>query len=229
VNKLDPQREGILLDSHPLWLGALERLCVDVGINVVSSGTSAEDVLKLVEESPPDLFVTELHLADGMSSLSCIQWLRKHAPSVRVLVVSDVDDPAVIDEALAAGADAFISKAAQPDDIASALRQVLNQRLIMGPRRPQVAENGTRRAARAGLTRRETEILELVSKGYSNNHIASLLWVAEQTVKFHLSNIYRKLGVSNRTEATRWWFRQGTHRKDGSPADNSGTAASRDT
>jgi DNA-binding NarL/FixJ family response regulator len=52
-----------------------------------------------------------------------------------------------------------------------------------------------------GLTRREAEILELVSKGYSNAQLATMLWVTEQTVKFHLSNIYRKLGVANRTQA----------------------------
>ena len=56
----------------------------------------------------------------------------------------------------------------------------------------------------AGLTRRETEILQLMSEGLSNSQLARKLWVTEQTVKFHLSNIYRKLGASNRTEAARW-------------------------
>jgi DNA-binding CsgD family transcriptional regulator len=56
----------------------------------------------------------------------------------------------------------------------------------------------------AGLTRRELEILKLVAEGDSNAQLAKMLWVTEQTVKFHLSNIYRKLGVSNRTEASRW-------------------------
>jgi len=56
----------------------------------------------------------------------------------------------------------------------------------------------------AGLTRREVEILQLVAEGYSNAQLAKMLWVTEQTVKFHLSNIYRKLGVANRTEASRW-------------------------
>ena len=54
------------------------------------------------------------------------------------------------------------------------------------------------------LTRRELEILRLVAEGHSNSQLAQLLWVTEQTVKFHLSNIYRKLDVSNRTEASRW-------------------------
>ena len=60
-----------------------------------------------------------------------------------------------------------------------------------------------------GLTRREIEILQLVAEGHSNAGVAKLLWVTEQTVKFHLSNIYRKLGVANRTEASRWAQLQG--------------------
>ena len=60
-----------------------------------------------------------------------------------------------------------------------------------------------------GLTRREAEILDLVAEGYSNGRVAKLLWVTDQTVKFHLSNIYRKLGVTNRTEATHWALTEG--------------------
>jgi DNA-binding NarL/FixJ family response regulator len=70
---------------------------------------------------------------------------------------------------------------------------------------PHSFQSTTNTRRRGGLlTKRETQILELVSKGYSNGQVARMLWVTEQTVKFHLSNIYRKLGVANRTEASHW-------------------------
>jgi DNA-binding CsgD family transcriptional regulator len=66
------------------------------------------------------------------------------------------------------------------------------------------ARQGSISADRVDLTKREREILQLVAEGYSNAQLARMLWVTEQTVKFHLSNVYRKLNVANRTEAARW-------------------------
>jgi DNA-binding NarL/FixJ family response regulator len=83
----------------------------------------------------------------------------------------------------------------------SAVRQVFHSSIFVanGPRPSR--RPGRQSDRLRGLTRREAEILELVSKGYSNAQLATMLWVTEQTVKFHLSNIYRKLGVANRTQA----------------------------
>ena len=119
-------------------------------------------------------------------------------------------DPAHIDAALAAGAAAYIVKTAHPDDVASAVRQAFDHSVYLpgGPLavgEPLAPEAQPARAARpGGLTRRELEILRLVAEGHSNSQLARMLWVTEQTVKFHLSNVYRKLGVANRTEASRW-------------------------
>jgi DNA-binding NarL/FixJ family response regulator len=207
VIPLNPRREGILLDSQPLWLSALARLCQEVGIDVIGSGTSAEEALELLDARAPDLFITELRLYGGQNAIRCIETARKRAPSLRVLVISDLDDSRSVDEALAAGADAFVSKSANREDIGSAIRHVLLPSLVIGPRygRSTLGSPPAGRAAvRVELTKRETEILGLVSQGYSNSRVAGSLWVTEQTVKFHLSNVYRKLGVANRTEATRW-------------------------
>ena len=108
--------------------------------------------------------------------------------------------------AMRAGAAAYVMKSAHPDDLAAAVRQVFGPSLFLAdswtpaqapPREEQPTETW-------GLTRRELEILGLVAEGLSNAQVARTLWVTEQTVKFHLSNTYRKLGVSNRTEASRW-------------------------
>ena len=101
-------------------------------------------------------------------------------------------------------------KTTHPDDIASAIRQAFRHSIFFAAPAPQqrtmqVFPNG-RPESEAGLTRRESEILRLVAEGHSNGQLARMLWVTEQTVKFHLSNIYRKLNVTNRTEATRWAY-----------------------
>jgi DNA-binding NarL/FixJ family response regulator len=204
---LKPHREGILLDDHPLWLEALARLCQSVGLDVVGSCTTSQEALDLLGQRTVDILITDLRLGRAETALSCIREARKRVPGLRVLVISGFDDPASVDEALTAGADAFISKSAAGDDLAAAVRQVFNQSLFIGPglrESSSYAGHGNGKAHGTELTKREMEILGLVAQGYSNGRVARILWITEQTVKFHLSNIYRKLEVANRTEATRW-------------------------
>ena len=115
------------------------------------------------------------------------------------------EDHEHIDAAFAAGADAYVVKTAHPDDLSLAVRQAFEHSVYLAHARPAPPplDNSP------GLTRREIEILQLVAEGQSNASVAKMLWVTEQTVKFHLSNIYRKLGVANRTEASRWAQLQG--------------------
>ena len=97
-------------------------------------------------------------------------------------------------------------KTAHPDDLASAIRQAFEHSVYLAGARPvhTAAPKPQPGDDSRGLTRRELEILQLVAEGHSNAQLAKMLWVTEQTVKFHLSNIYRKLDVANRTEASRW-------------------------
>jgi DNA-binding NarL/FixJ family response regulator len=124
-------------------------------------------------------------------------------PALRAVVLSAHHDTRYIDGALAAGAAAYVVKTAHPDDVASAVRQAFDHSVYFAD---SDAAPGTsvREDRPGGLTRRELEILTLVAEGHSNAQLAKMLWVTEQTVKFHLSNVYRKLHVSNRTEASRW-------------------------
>ena len=100
-----------------------------------------------------------------------------------------------------------VFKTAEQEDLASAIRQVFERSIYLAGEGiaplPTLPDPQAESAARE-LTRRELEILRLVAEGYSNSQLAKMLWVTEQTVKFHLSNIYRKLDVANRTEASRW-------------------------
>jgi DNA-binding NarL/FixJ family response regulator len=125
-------------------------------------------------------------------------------PELKVIVLSSSDDPAEIEAALAGGASVYVVKRAHPADVALAVRQVYDRSLYLGRgQRPRELAAPNAKAEEFGLTKRELEILQLTAEGLSNGLIAKQLWVTEQTVKFHLSNIYSKLGVSNRTAASR--------------------------
>ena len=202
---LDERRSGIILDDHPLWLEALELLLRDVGVDVVARATSAEAAFELLAEHKPDLFVADLHLNGGLGGAACVRESVRRFPSLNVIVLSGYDDSDSIDEALSAGASAFVSKSAVPEELGSAVRQVFSHSVFLPKQHPPRVHRPSRQSDRLpGLTRREAEVLALVAEGYANGRVASMLWVTEQTVKFHLSNIYRKLGVANRTEATHW-------------------------
>jgi len=200
-------RTAVILDCQPLWLEALHQLLERIDVEVLCKTSNPARALAAVGESKPDLLLAELDgFDDGFDTLDALGKAREAAPDVRVIVLSSDNDPARINEALSVGAVAYIVKTAHPDDIASAVRQVFEHSIFLAgtptaagatPLRPRQSED-------CGLTRREIEILRYVSEGHSNAHLARMLWVTEQTVKFHLGNIYRKLDVKNRTEAGRW-------------------------
>ena len=222
---LDERRSGIILDNHPLWLEALEVLLVAVGVDVVARATTAEEALGLLAQHKPDLFVSDLHLNGGVGGAACVREALRRFPELNVIVLSGYDDPASVEEALSAGAAAFVSKSALPEDLGSAVRQVFTNSVFLANNHPSRAHRPRRQSERLpGLTRREAEVLELVAEGYPNARVAKMLWVTEQTVKFHLSNIYRKLSVANRTEAAHWALVHGLGSRSGNQATTPGSA-----
>jgi DNA-binding NarL/FixJ family response regulator len=202
-----PTKTAVILDQHPLWLEAVEGVLQGIGIRVAGKATSPSEALTLVEEARPDLLVADLSQSDGaVDGATFLAKARQLVPHLRTIVLSAHSDPSHIDAALEAGAAAYVAKTTHPDDLASAVRQSFNHSVYLaGPREPELAVSPVAlNETRTRLTRREREVLRLVAEGHSNAQVARMLWVTEQTVKFHLSNIYRKLHVSNRTEASRW-------------------------
>ncbi len=199
-------RTAILVDSHPLWLNAVQPIITDLGIEVVGTATSSSEALATIEAQRPDIVVTGIKMAEGeLDGIEMIRQARESVPTLKVVVLSMYDDTKHIDAAFSAGAIAYVIKTAHPDDLRSAVRQAFSHSIYLSGARPAVAVTETQETEHMpDLTRREFEILQLVAEGHSNSQLARMLWVTEQTVKFHLSNIYRKLEVSNRTEASRW-------------------------
>jgi DNA-binding NarL/FixJ family response regulator len=211
---LGPLR-AVVLDPHPIWLDAVEIVLARIGVTVVRKTSSGHEALATVEASKPGLLILELDpLPDEPDGFEVIRRARALVPSLRAIALSAHHDTAHIDGALAAGAAAYVLKTADPDDVASAVRQAFEHSVNLAGTPGSAVDAASAPAAIAsaapgGLTRRELEILRLVAEGHSNSQLGGMLWVTEQTVKFHLSNIYRKLGVANRTEASRWAQRHG--------------------
>src|SRR5206468_4688640 len=111
-------------------------------------------------------------------------------PELRVVVVADTADATAVSDAFASGASAFCTKAAEPDDLSAAIRQSFEQSIYLAQQDSAVSAAPRLSVAPAEkspeLTRRELEILQLVAEGHSNSQLARMLWVTEQTVKFHL-------------------------------------------
>jgi DNA-binding NarL/FixJ family response regulator len=210
----------VVFDPHPLWIDVVSQVLNGVGVDVVGRATGTEEALEIVVRERPDLLVAEIAVSGGaLSGLELVRETQKRVESLRVLALSAAADPAQIDAAFEGGVLAYVVKTAEPEDLASAVRQSFDHSVFFAGGWGRSAINGTTASAVKSaeetdiLTKRELEILRLVAEGHTNAQMARMLWVTEQTVKFHLSNIYRKLDVANRTEASRWAQRRGVLRE----------------
>jgi DNA-binding NarL/FixJ family response regulator len=195
----------VVLDRYPVWLDAIGAVVTGSGFEQVEMTTKPDVALRLVQSTQPGLHVVGADaFAVEAEALAHLRRARERAPQVNVLVISGNAEPARIDAAFDAGAFAYVLKTADPEDLSAAIRQATDHTLHFPGLSPGGEETAPSAPSAPGLTPREIEVLCLVAEGHSNAHLARLLWVTEQTVKFHLSNIYRKLGITNRTEASRW-------------------------
>ena len=154
--------------------------------------------------SPDVVLIDELEDAEGM--LALIREVKAERPSVIVLVLTLSPASEWLDALFAAGAAGAVSKATHPAALATLIRETINGRVLNlhKPVEAGASSAGPSNVPDGLLSARELEVLQLVAAGSSNGEIARKLWITEQTVKFHLRNIYRKLDVGNRTEASRY-------------------------
>jgi DNA-binding NarL/FixJ family response regulator len=197
----------LAVDDHRLMLDAIRAMLErEDDISVIAEADAGDKVLPLVGQTGPDVVLLDVRMP-GMDGLAVLEQLRERYPSVAVVMLSAIDDPALVRAALERGAAAFVLKHVDPRDLAAAVRQVVGGAIF----RPLdlLPHGGRATTDDAGLSKRELSILEALQSGCSNAAIAKELFLAEQTVKFHLTNIYRKLGVSSRTEAVRRAYERG--------------------
>jgi DNA-binding NarL/FixJ family response regulator len=200
------RRTAVILDALPMWLEALADMAEASEIEVIARVRQREQALALVREHQPGLFVCEVGETSREDDLSAVRRARRADGTLKILVISACDATEDITAAFTSGADVYALKSSDPADIAAAMRQAFQQSFYVAS--PWLSLPGAVVRPANGpavtLTKREYEVLQLVSEGHTNVEVASMLWVTEQTIKFHLSNLYRKIQVGNRTEAARW-------------------------
>lgn len=195
----------LIADDHPVVIGGIRRaLEGHDDIEVVGEAHSGPEVLQMVERRRPRLVLLDLSMP-GLTGLECVEQITATWPDVKTVILSACEERGVINSALAAGASAYVSKRVMSMEVASVLRQTSTGAVFHAATQTRDTSGGTPEPEpEAGLTAREQAILQAVAEGLTTAAISKQLWVSEHTVKFHLTNIYRKLGVPNRAGAIRY-------------------------
>jgi len=196
----------LIADDNRLTMEAVKGyLAKEDGMKVVAEARSGRQALGLVARASPDVALIDMHMRGEVDGLTCAERIRRNFAQTKVVVISAFADESSVRTAFLRGAHAFISKAVDPRDLASALRQTIQGTVFLAP----WLKDADGEEWLEGLTRRELTVLKAVAAGLPNRAIGQQLWVTEHTVKFHLTNIFRKISVANRTEAARWAHQRG--------------------
>jgi DNA-binding NarL/FixJ family response regulator len=198
-------RSAVVLDRQPLWLEGIEVVLARADVVIVGKTTSNERAIALLAEHKPDLFVVSIESEEDLTN---VRRAGEVHPAVKTVALSLSDDSTSIQAAFTAGVSAYVVKTALPEDLAFAVRQAFTHSLYLAAR-PGTRANQTPNDSRLALTKRQVAILRLVADGLSNSQVAHKLTMSDHTVKAHLSQIYRRLGVTNRTEASHQAHAQG--------------------
>ena len=194
----------VLAEDHALMRDAVKLVFDETeDVELVGEVANGRELMPLLARVEADFVLLDVQLP-GVDGLGCLEALAEHHPHVKVAMLSAVEDPQVIESAFRRGARGYILKSVNPFDLPAAIRQIVDESVI---HRSLAAVDGTAPSGRAGgLSEKEVAVLVELCHGRTNKQIAARLWLSEQTVKFHLRNIYRKLEIKSRTEALRYAY-----------------------
>jgi DNA-binding NarL/FixJ family response regulator len=201
----------VLVDDHAVVRRGLEQLLSGVGdITVVGTAADGEEAIEVVRRTGPDVVLMDLQMPgiDGVAATR--QIVADGGPDV--LVLTSFSDAERIVAALDAGAVGYLLKDAEADDVIAGVRAVSRGESPIHPRAAREllgARQGAPASSIVDLTPRELEVLELVRKGLANKQIARRLGISERTVKAHLTSVFSRIGVVDRTQAALWAERRG--------------------
>lgn len=210
----------VLVDDHEMVIEGLKAMLAAFSgrVTVVGQAVGADRVLSVVTSLDPDIVLCDVRM-QGSSGLDVCQQLRKRDPTRKVVMLSVYDDEQYLFQALRVGAAGYLLKSISSEELVRQLEFAHRGETAIDPGMAARAVDTAARlqrdefwpGARQGLTQRESEILALVVNGLSNRAIAARLVIGDETVKTHLSSIYRKLSVSDRTGAVATALREGIY------------------
>lgn len=201
----------MLVDDHPLFRSGLRQLItLEEGLQVICEYSNGTDAIEGAVEHDPDLIILDLNM-QGIDGLETVRQMREKGVTSRVVMLTVSDNEDDVLNAISSGADGYLLKDMEPEDIVTNIKQAVLGQLALSDRLTKVllqSCNKPKKPAQESplktLTSRELEILSLISKGMSNKLIAHELSITDSTVKVHVKNLLKKLNVSSRLEAAVW-------------------------
>lgn len=208
-----------IADDHRVVRVGLEQLLGTFDdVELVGTADGGEAAVALCSATTPDVVLLDLSMPD-LDGIGVTRRLADVSPGTKVVLFTSFSDREGILDALDAGAVGYLLKDAEPDELHAAIRAAARGEAPLAPKAAAtlLAARGERAAAGdSELTPRERDVLELVIAGDANKQIARKLGISEKTVKGHLTNVYQRIGVSDRTQAALWAERTGVFRRQGS-------------
>ncbi len=200
----------ITIDDHPLFRkGVADLIALDESLMLVGEAASGEDGLALAHRLNPDLILLDVNMK-GMDGIETLKAIKNTDIDSRVIILTVSDNEEHVVAALRAGADGYLLKDMEPEEILERLQVAAKGRLVISDKLTELLAHALREDAtprdpdKAGLTEREEQILNLIAKGLSNKLIARELDITEGTVKVHVKHLLKKLNLHSRLEAAVW-------------------------
>jgi len=204
----------LIADDQPLFRAGLARLLNDdPRVEVVGEAADGEEAVRLAAKLKPDVVLMDLRMPN-LDGIEATRLITQADPALKVIVLTTFDSDSQVLQALQAGASGFALKDATPEAIMGAIEAVMAGNRVMAS---QIAQQvldmltgvKSRKDFYDGLTAREVEILGLMAGGLANKQLAYKLGISEKTVRNHISNMYEKLGIYDRTQAVLYAVRKG--------------------
>lgn len=195
----------LLADDHVVVRAGIRQfLEQSPDIQVVSEASNGQEAIELIDQLKPDVAVLDIQMPK-MSGIEVTRWIRAHKLSIGILVLTAYDDEPYVQAVLHAGANGYVLKTANPQEIVEAVRDVFNGKSVLDSSLTQKLfhklSGNSKSQIIEPLTERELQILTLTAKGYTNKAIGVQLSISDRTVQNHLANIFQKLDAESRTEA----------------------------
>lgn len=210
----------LVIDDHPLFRkGVGQLIAMAPHLNLVGEASSGEQGVKLARELEPDMILLDLHMA-GMSGIDTLRAIRDAGLDCRTVMLTVSDNAEDLVAAIRGGADGYLLKDMEPEDLLASIDEALNGKTVISDRLNGMLARAIREEATAKqrdaatLTEREREILQGLAQGLSNKLIARNLAITEATVKVHVKNLLKKLGFRSRLEAAVWAVGRSTKHGD---------------
>lgn len=213
---LDTDTYSVLaIDDHPLFRkGVADLIDMESSLQLVGEATNGQDGLALAKSLNPDLILLDINMK-GLSGLETLKEIKHEDVDSIILMLTVSDNEEDVLSALRMGADGYLLKDMEPEDILESIRKALQGTLVISERLTQLLakairdeEQLTQDKPLSPLTSREQEILDQIAKGMSNKRIARALDISEGTVKVHVKHLLKKLNLHSRTEAAIWALRR---------------------